>query len=310
MSLDQTGKLVFPQTNGQTLLNVGNWSINFFNDGASHYGFTTVGDVIAFANPGGTQNQFIVLSDGSAATHPVFGFSTSSDSGLTYAVRFTISNSGAVGIGTSAPQAKLHVVLADALTSTVDTVGILSHITTGTPAAGFGSALLFTLESSTTTEQSAGRLIYEWVVATHAIRTARSKWSVYDTAEREAIRIEASGSAPMIGVYGVEAVARPSAYTQTYSTATKTHAARIAVTLTDNSAGTANTTVEALPDPADTPASADALRDDIVTNLLPALRNNFADIVAQINALKADNDNTAQFANQMCDDHQALGWLQ
>jgi len=51
-------------------------------------------------------------------------------------------------------------------------------------------------------------------------------------------------------------------------------------------AGTANTTLEALPNPTDTPASADALRDDIVANLLPPLRNNFADLATQVNAIR------------------------
>lgn len=50
-------------------------------------------------------------------------------------------------------------------------------------------------------------------------------------------------------------------------------------------AGTANTTLEAIPDPADTPADADALREDIVTNVLPAIRNNFADLATAINTL-------------------------
>lgn len=55
--------------------------------------------------------------------------------------------------------------------------------------------------------------------------------------------------------------------------------------LTDNSAGTANTTVQAMADPTDTPATADALRDDIVANLLPAIRNNVADLALAINNL-------------------------
>ncbi|WP_447979078.1 cytoplasmic protein [Candidatus Nitrospira bockiana] len=65
-------------------------------------------------------------------------------------------------------------------------------------------------------------------------------------------------------------------------------AAATAAALTDNTAGTANTTLQAIPDPADTPASADALRDDLVANALPAIRNNFADVAAQINALITD----------------------
>lgn len=51
-------------------------------------------------------------------------------------------------------------------------------------------------------------------------------------------------------------------------------------------AGTANTTLQACPDPTNAPADADALRDDIVATLLPPIRNNFADLAAQINAIR------------------------
>ena len=51
-------------------------------------------------------------------------------------------------------------------------------------------------------------------------------------------------------------------------------------------AGTANTTLEAMADPTDAPATADALRDDIVANLLPKVRNNFADLASQVNAIR------------------------
>ncbi len=57
--------------------------------------------------------------------------------------------------------------------------------------------------------------------------------------------------------------------------------------LTDNTTGTPDDTLEALPDPSDEPNTADALRDDLVTTLLPALRNNFADLAAKVNALAA-----------------------
>lgn len=56
--------------------------------------------------------------------------------------------------------------------------------------------------------------------------------------------------------------------------------------LTDSSGGTANDTVQALTNPADAPATADALRDDLVANLIPELRNNFADLAGKINALR------------------------
>ena len=75
-------------------------------------------------------------------------------------------------------------------------------------------------------------------------------------------------------------------------------------------AGSANNTLEAMPDPADTPADADALRDDITTNLLPPLRNNIADICTQINALNADLLDLKQLVNSVIDDLQLYGLLQ
>lgn len=46
--------------------------------------------------------------------------------------------------------------------------------------------------------------------------------------------------------------------------------------------GTADQAMEAVPDPTDTPADADALRDDLVAAVLPTIRNNFKEFqVAQ-----------------------------
>lgn len=58
------------------------------------------------------------------------------------------------------------------------------------------------------------------------------------------------------------------------------------VALTDNSGGTADNTIQAIPDPADAPLTADALRDDLVANALPAIRNDIADLTAKVNALR------------------------
>ncbi len=51
-------------------------------------------------------------------------------------------------------------------------------------------------------------------------------------------------------------------------------------------AGTANTTLEALANPTDTPGTADALRDDLVAVFIPALRNNIADLATAVNAIR------------------------
>lgn len=55
--------------------------------------------------------------------------------------------------------------------------------------------------------------------------------------------------------------------------------------LTDSTGGTANTTLAAIPDPTDSPASADALRDELTTNVLPKIRDALADLAAQVNRL-------------------------
>ena len=57
--------------------------------------------------------------------------------------------------------------------------------------------------------------------------------------------------------------------------------------LADNTQGSADNVLQAIPNPADTPVTPDALRDDIVNNVLPALRNNYADLAAKFNALRS-----------------------
>ena len=102
--------------------------------------------------------------------------------------------------------------------------------------------------------------------------------------------------ANQLGFFGVAAVGQPSAYTQTYSTNTKTHSARTAQTLTDNSGGSADTTIAQITqaanaESADIGPTADAI----------------ADLAAQVNNLLTDQQNTAQVLNAIIDDLQALG---
>lgn len=80
-----------------------------------------------------------------------------------------------------------------------------------------------------------------------------------------------------------------SGITQTYATATSTHSARTYSTLTDSTGGTADTTV----------AAVSGSGDDATIN------NNFADILAQLANLAADQQNTAQVLNQVIDNIQA-----
>lgn len=95
-----------------------------------------------------------------------------------------------------------------------------------------------------------------------------------------------------LGFFGATAVVRQSAYTQTYSTADKTHAAPTAATLTmADGAGTNDNTIGAV--------TADA-------SVIAALQ----EIVDEVNKLIADVADVKQLANSIIDDLQAYGLAQ
>lgn len=95
----------------------------------------------------------------------------------------------------------------DANTNTYATPIQLAHdLSSGTAAAGFGVRIPVKLQSTTTIDQLASSELIAWVDATDATRKARRYFYVSDTSEREAIRIEASGTAAAVGFLGANAV--------------------------------------------------------------------------------------------------------
>ena len=76
-----------------------------------------------------------------------------------------------------------------------------------TPAAGFGQDHVFNA-SSDTQNRNQHLQRTSWVSAVDASRKARTIFYTFDTAAREAFRIEASGTTPMIGFLGAAAVVR------------------------------------------------------------------------------------------------------
>jgi hypothetical protein len=96
----------------------------------------------------------------------------------------------------------------DSGTTNVPNAFQLSHNSTGTPGTGFGVAVLYGLETTTTEFTNAAYEAIIWVDATHASRKARKQFFVFDTALREYLRGEANGSAPGIGFLGAAAVVR------------------------------------------------------------------------------------------------------
>lgn len=95
-----------------------------------------------------------------------------------------------------------------ALTLSTTDVMMLNHNSTGTPAGGFGSRALFKLASDTTQNREAADFTVIWATAADATRKARLSVNVWDTAARECIRCEASGTAPLLGFFGATAVAQ------------------------------------------------------------------------------------------------------
>lgn len=94
---------------------------------------------------------------------------------------FSVNNSGSTqmaggivvgSILTAAVGGTYYGFLNDGALSSVSTMATLNHGSTGTPAAGFGTDLLYLLESDSTANQDAGALRVAWTTETQANRTA------------------------------------------------------------------------------------------------------------------------------------------
>ncbi len=196
-----------------TLSANGRFGADFYTDRAntkayiqtstSGYGWLVInrvaGDVPLAVRAGGSQTANLMNVENSAGS----------------TIYFCISASGNVGIGASSPSALFHVRAFDTATSALTTLAIFDHdLSSGTAAAGHGGQLSGRGRSTTTSGQDMATLDWSWVVATHASRTARSTWGACDSgARREAVRVEATGSAAAIGFLGAAAIARPASYT-------------------------------------------------------------------------------------------------
>ena len=91
---------------------------------------------------------------------------------------------GSVLIGTSTDSltGNFTVMSSNAATNTVVTVARLGVNSTGTAADGFGSALSWSAETSTTNDTQTGLLSYYWTTATHASRTSAVSFTLVNNA--------------------------------------------------------------------------------------------------------------------------------
>lgn len=97
-------------------------------------------------------------------------------SGVTTAINTGIGRNAAsvveINNGTSGQWGSLLVGTRDASTNVVSNSLTLGHQSTGTPAAGLGSGILFNINSTTTADQATAQLKAAWYNATHASRVA------------------------------------------------------------------------------------------------------------------------------------------
>jgi hypothetical protein len=104
-------------------------------------------------------------------------------------IRFSIGGTGIglisaagwrIGDESAAASSMLHALTSDAVTNAITTVLTLGHNSSGTPAASFGTGLLFQGESSTTENRDMGRIRTLWTTATDASRVSNMVMSVWN----------------------------------------------------------------------------------------------------------------------------------
>jgi hypothetical protein len=143
-------------------------------------------------------NAYRLASDGLHIA-PSIGI-LSSASGTPFAQDVGFQRDGAAGWqinnATAGQWGYLKVGTRDAGTNTVTNGLTIGHQSTGTPAAGLGSAILFNINSSTTADQNAGRIVALWTDATHASRTSALTFSTVNNAAAlaEVMRIQGDGN--------------------------------------------------------------------------------------------------------------------
>lgn len=122
---------------------------------------------------------------------------------------FVDASADMVGVGTSGPSTRLHIQQTSADTNVVRNLLTIEHQSTGTPAAGLGAGLIFALESTTTTNQSAALVDGSWSEATHASRKGQVRlWAHDASAARLGLTIGTDGSAAVVGLYAAPPVAQ------------------------------------------------------------------------------------------------------
>lgn len=122
---------------------------------------------------------------------------------------FWDTSAARMGIGHNLPSTLFHVQETDAGTTDIVSLITSGRESSGTPAAGFGSALSFLAETATVSKRAQGRLTFEWITATDASRAAGGRLTAYSVAtEQEAIAWDGDSGGVKLGFYGTTPVAQ------------------------------------------------------------------------------------------------------
>ena len=120
------------------------------------------------------------------------------------------ASASTIGVSVTNATVASRFLVSDAGTTNIAGAMQLMHNSSATPAGGFGVAINYYCQDSTTANIQIARDAVSWLVATHGSTTAIRTFSVFDTASREGLRIQSSGTAPQIGFLGAGAVGQQS----------------------------------------------------------------------------------------------------
>lgn len=126
-------------------------------------------------------------------------------------VTLTAADGAIRAAATITSEQAISVDLTDAVTNTVSGTMSTIHRSTGTPAAGFGSAYSFVAETHNHTARTQAQIYAEWTDATDATRQGRLRIIAVDNVGgREVLRAGANGTNGILGFFGAAGVFRPS----------------------------------------------------------------------------------------------------
>lgn len=212
VSADLTTALTTPPAIGQTTPAAG----KFTNlDATSYISLVRTGaDAnVSIDSTAGTNRQFVFYTGGSARWS--WACDSGSESGSNAGSDFRITRYSDAGSGLSQiivisrATGVITTEAKDAGTAAVLDVLDMVHHSSGTAAAGYGTGIVLRGQSTSQNSRELIRLRGAWTTATDASRKARGTLSAWDTAERDCIMWEASGSAAMLGFYGTAPITKP-----------------------------------------------------------------------------------------------------